>query len=127
MKELVDRSKVILATASSRLWEGIDIQDLLLEIIFDLPYIQPPVYMDRSKSWWYVKRKMLMRLQQGIGRLIRKENDLGVCVVFDNRFVERKQDPLFSDKIRAQVEPITSARLVENVRELLESYSNEGE
>jgi len=126
VKEVVDRSRIILATASSRLWEGIDIQDLLLEIIFDLPYIKPPVYMDGQQSWRYGKRKMLMRLQQGIGRLIRQENDAGVCVVFDSRFIERKQDPLFSDKLRAQVEPITSARLVENARGLLESYVNEG-
>jgi len=126
VKELVDRSRIILATASSRLWEGIDIQGLLLEIIFDLPYIKPPVYMEGLRSWGYNKRKMLMRLQQGIGRLIRQENDAGVCVVFDSRFIERKQDPLFSDKLRAQVEPITSARLVESVRGLLESYVNEG-
>ena len=82
VKELVDRSRIILATASSRLWEGIDIQDLLLAIIFDLPYIKPPVYMERLQAWRYNKRKMLMRLQQGIGRLIRRENDAGVCVVF---------------------------------------------
>jgi len=126
VKEVVDRSKIILATASSRLWEGIDIQGLLLEIIFDLPYIKPPIYMEGSRSWMYSKRKMLMRLQQGIGRLIRQENDAGACVVFDSRFIERKQDPLFSHKLRAQVEPITSARLVEVVRELLESYVNEG-
>ena len=126
VKELVDRSRIILATASSRLWEGIDIQDLLLEIIFDLPYIKPPVYMDGGRAWRYGKRKMLMRLQQGMGRLIRKENDAGVCVVFDSRFIERKQDSLFSDKLRAQVEPITSARVVESVKELLESYVNKG-
>lgn len=124
VKEMVDRSRIILATASSRLWEGIDIQDLLLEIIFDLPYIKPPVYMEGARSWRYGKRKMLMRLQQGIGRLIRKENDAGVCVVFDNRFIKRKQDPLFSDKLRAQVEPISSAKLTESVRELIESYVN---
>ena len=126
VKELVDRSGIILATASSRLWEGIDIQDLLLEIIFDLPYIKPPVYMERLQSWRYGKRKMLMRLQQGIGRLIRQENDAGVCIVFDNRFIHRKQDPLFSDKLRGQVQAITSARLVERVRESLESYVDEG-
>ena len=126
VKDLVDRSRIILATASSRLWEGIDIQDLLLEIIFDLPYIKPPVYMEGPQSWRYGKRKMLMRLQQGIGRLIRKENDAGICVVFDSRFIKLKRDPLFSDKLRAQIEPITSARLVGSVRELLESYVNEG-
>lgn len=127
VKELVDKSRIILATASSRLWEGIDIQGLLLEIIFDLPYIRPPVHMEGLRSWRYGKRKMLLRLQQGIGRLIRQENDAGVCVIFDNRFIQRKQDSLFSDSLRRQVESITSARLVERVRELLEGYLGEGE
>lgn len=125
--ELVDKSQIILATASSRLWEGIDIQNLLLEIIFDLPYIKPPVHLEGVQSWRYGKRKMLMRLQQGIGRIIRKEKDAGVCIVFDSRFIKRKQDSLFLDKLRTQVEPITAARLVERVREILESYVNEGE
>jgi len=83
VQSLVEEADVIMVSASSRLWEGINISGLKLEIIFSLPFIRPPVYLDRTRSFPYVRRKMLVRLQQGIGRLIRDPDDRGVCVVLD--------------------------------------------
>lgn len=115
VQELVEKADIIMATASSRLWEGIDISDLKMEIIFSLPFIRPPVYLDSTKSFPFVRRKMLIRLQQGIGRLIRKENDKGVCVILDNRLKKYKNSRNFSSSFRERIFPVSVHELIEKI------------
>lgn len=84
---------VILATAS--FWEGVDIpgQALTCVVIDKLPFIPPsdPVlyYIDErtSKSGFfdYQIPQVIIRLKQGLGRLIRTEQDYGAVVVLDPR------------------------------------------
>lgn len=119
VQELVEKADVIMATASSRLWEGIDIRNLKLEMIFSLPFIRPPVHLDKSKSFQYVKRKMLVRLQQGIGRLIRKENDCGVCVIMDNRLDKYKNSSNFSESYRQRITNVSTDNLCREVERIL--------
>jgi len=90
VQELVERGDIIMASASSRLWEGIDISNLKLEIIFSLPFIRPPIHLPVERSFQYVCRKMLIRLQQGVGRLIRNADDKGICIVLDSRLAKYK-------------------------------------
>jgi len=115
VQTLVDKADVIMATASSRLWEGIDISDLKLDIVFSLPFIRPPVYLDSSKSFPFVKRKMLIRLQQGIGRLVRKEGDRGVCVIFDKRLEKYKSSSNFSEAYRERIKLTNIAKVSREV------------
>jgi len=114
VQSLVEEADVIMVSASSRLWEGINITALKLEIIFSLPFIRPPVYLDRTRSFPYVRRKMLIRLQQGIGRLIRDPNDRSVCVVLDYANKPSSQTNLsnhvnsrdFSPELRDRISPV---------------------
>lgn len=112
----VKKADVIMATASSRLWEGIDISDLKLEIIFSLPFIRPPVHLEKSYGFTFNKRKMLIRLQQGIGRLIRKENDRGVCIVMDNRLDKYKNSANFSSQYREKIRLVTTSQLLKELK-----------
>jgi ATP-dependent DNA helicase DinG len=123
LQQLVEKADVIMASASSRLWEGINISNLKLEVIFSLPFIRPPVYMDMTKSFPYVRRRMLIRLQQGIGRLIRNEGDSGVCVVLNYAAKPSAQTKLashmtsrdFSPEIRDRISTVGKAAVVEKV------------
>ena len=127
VQELVQKADIIMASASSRLWEGIDIRRLRFEVIFSLPFIRPPVYMDKRKSFPYVKRKMLIRLQQGIGRLIRRPDDLGVCVVLNyskeptrwSRLESHINDANFSPDIRGRIIRISKKSVSKVVKQKL--------
>lgn len=84
---------IILTTASSKLWEGVNLKRLKLLVVDSLPYASPEPYEKReSGTWgsWKTSRSfrfMIRRLQQGVGRLMRTEEDLwGVVVVIDGRF-----------------------------------------
>jgi ATP-dependent DNA helicase DinG len=119
VQDLVEKADIIMATASSRLWEGIDISDLKLEIIFSLPFIRPPIHLEQHESFLFSKRKMLIRLQQGIGRLVRKEGGLGVCVVLDRRLDKYKNSSNFSDAFRQQIRSTSIARINQTVKRVL--------
>lgn len=93
IKNEIEKGKtVIIATASSRLWEGANVPELKFLIIDALPYrrLNPDersaTGSKRAKTWKSMKRFMLNRIQQGIGRLVRKEDDWGIAVIIDNRF-----------------------------------------
>ena len=93
IKAEIDKGKtVIIATASSRLWEGANVPELKFLIIDALPYrrLNPDektaTGSKRAKTWKSMKRFMLNRIQQGIGRLVRKEDEWGIAVIVDNRF-----------------------------------------
>lgn len=120
VQELVDKADIIMATASSRLWEGTDIPDLRLEIIFSLPFIRPPVYLDSRKGWPLVQRKMLVRLQQGIGRLIRRENAVGVCIILDSRMKKYNASPHFSGAYGQRVSRVALIDLPDVTRSAME-------
>jgi len=91
--EIDSGKKVIIATASSRLWEGANVPDLKCIVIDALPYRQPrPDELDpsnprqRARAWKNMRRFMLNKVQQGIGRLVRREGDWGIAVIIDGRF-----------------------------------------
>ena len=90
-QEISKGKNVIIATASSRLWEGANVPNLHFLIIDALPYrrmsedeIQARGYK-KSQSWKDMKRFMLNRIQQGVGRLVRKDNEWGVALIIDGR------------------------------------------
>jgi ATP-dependent DNA helicase DinG len=88
------KNAVLLATGSC--WEGIDLKgDILsLLIIAKLPFAVPDP-IDNYKSNLYsgledykeevIIPKMLIKLKQGVGRLIRTETDTGVVAILDSR------------------------------------------
>lgn len=86
-------SDIVLASGSSCLWEGIDIPGLKLVIIDALPYVRPPPEIrSQTDMFRYIRRRMLRRLQQGLGRLGRRDDDWGVGLVVDRRlFRDRRR------------------------------------
>jgi len=90
----IDKGRnIIVTTAASRLWEGANLRGLRHLVIDALPYASPQPYERfETSSWgsWRTSRTfrfMIRRLQQGIGRLIRTDEDpWGVVAVVDGRF-----------------------------------------
>lgn len=102
LKQFSGGKNSILLGASS-FWEGIDLPDSALEllIITRLPFDSPDEIMNRAhnkllqqqgKNSFYHSElpKATMRLRQGIGRLLRTEDDHGVAVVLDPRLQTRR-------------------------------------
>jgi hypothetical protein len=98
IEELASKKKISLASASSTLWEGINIEKLRLAIVVSLPFIRPPV--GQKLSYPHLERRMLIRLQQGIGRIIRDPDDFGVAVLTDVRSKKYVNRQIFSPKLR---------------------------
>lgn len=82
-----EKKGVLLATGA--FWEGINIpgSDLSSLIIVRLPYPVPdPVFeYKNSLNKGTYRSEMLIKLKQGSGRLIRKEDDVGILSIIDGR------------------------------------------
>ena len=101
-------SSVILGTSS--LWEGVDLAGGILKavVIGRLPFHVPtdPIFAARSGQYEdgfreYALPQAVLRLRQGIGRLIRGSQDRGVIVVLDNRIISRAYGRAFLESMPA--------------------------
>jgi ATP-dependent DNA helicase DinG len=117
---------VLLGTAS--FWEGVDVQGpaLRLVLIDRLPFASPedPVVRARIEHLQsqgaspfkdYQLPEAVLALKQGVGRLIRSEEDRGVVVVCDPRLSERGYGRVF----RSSLPPMAVVREQGPVLELL--------
>lgn len=90
-----DINSVLLATGSY--WEGISIEGRTLSnlIIFRLPFPVPEPIIDYKKKiskdglMDVLVPEMIIKLKQGIGRLIRNKNDSGIVSIIDPRLGEK--------------------------------------
>ncbi|MBM7072709.1 ATP-dependent DNA helicase [Shewanella sp. 202IG2-18] len=93
-------------------WEGIDIKgNQLSNIIFDkLPFPSPDDFFVQSKSEYISQQggdsfsnnilpSAIQKLKQGVGRLIRHENDSGLITIFDERLVNKAYGQYFLSSI----------------------------
>ncbi len=86
-----DINSVLLGTGSY--WEGVSVEGTALSnlVIFKLPFPVPdPIYekkMEHCKNGLMevLVPEMVLKLKQGIGRLIRKEGDVGIVSILDPR------------------------------------------
>ncbi|MDD5273267.1 MAG: ATP-dependent DNA helicase [Methylovulum sp.] len=114
---------VLLGTAS--FWEGVDVRGEALScvIIDKLPFASPgdPVLKARldamaqqGKNPFFEHQipAAVIALRQGIGRLIRDENDRGVLMVCDPRLLKRAYGQLFLDS----VPPMRRSRDIKDVQ-----------
>lgn len=91
-------TSILLGTAS--LWEGVDVpgESLSCVVIARLPFPQPddPILealaeAERVDMFEQLGLpQMILRLRQGIGRLIRSQTDKGVIVIVDSRFLRQE-------------------------------------
>lgn len=94
-----DINSVLLGTGSY--WEGVDVKGEALTnlIVFRLPFPVPdPIINDKcarssDKLNEILVPEMIIRLKQGIGRLIRSENDKGIISIIDPRLAESSEAP----------------------------------
>ncbi len=114
---LIDKFKshgnaVLLGTAS--FWEGVDVRGSALScvIIDKLPFASPgdPVMKARLESLrkrgenpfaTFQIPMAVIALKQGVGRLIRDENDRGVFMLCDPRLLKRSYGRIFLDSLPA--------------------------
>ena len=93
-------------------WEGIDLKGRQLSnIIFDkLPFASPEDFFVQSKGEYISQQggntfedvilpAAIIKLRQGIGRLIRHENDCGLITIFDERLVAKEYGSYFLDSL----------------------------
>lgn len=116
---------VLLAAGS--MWEGIDISGDKLSsvIIVRLPFPQRNIFMEKKKNECsnigafintYCVPNMLIKLRQGVGRLIRTETDTGVVSILDERVA-------YGGRYRHKVlKTLSKFCLSRNVKELKEFF-----
>ncbi len=98
---------VLMGTRS--FWEGVDIpgDDLSVVFITKLPFAVPsdPVFASRADTYGdqsfmeYNMPDAILRFRQGFGRLIRRNTDRGVVVIFDKRIISKRYGKLFVDSL----------------------------
>ncbi len=118
------KAGVLLGTAS--FWQGVDFpgEELEMLIVTRLPF---PVPSDpraeaigeeleregRSGFFEYALPEAILKLRQGVGRLIRRADDRGLCVILDARIVRARYGSRFRGALPVPVET------VENEEELM--------
>jgi Rad3-related DNA helicase len=85
----------VLISSSNVFWEGINIKNLELLIIFDIPFPKPSLMELYQGTRLNVKNLIRRRLIQGIGRIGRKAENFGVAILlFDPSIYIRRLDIL---------------------------------
>lgn len=101
LKRFIQSKQSILFGADS-FWEGVDLPGdaLQLLIVTRLPFENPQRPLIRARNY-YLKDQSLdpfsqeslpkaaLKLRQGLGRLIRSENDKGLMILFDRRLIAK--------------------------------------
>ena len=125
-----ERDSVLFATQS--FWEGVDIpgDSLRLVILTKLPYpqVNEPLFKSRCEklesegqnSFMMLSvPSMLMKLKQGLGRLIRSKDDKGVAYILDGR-MNRSRDYFLSQLPECNCpEDITDEALERRIEDFL--------
>jgi len=132
-KMSVNPNVVLFATSS--FWEGIDIQgdNLRCVIIEKLPFDSPadPVYKAKvnllkfkglNPFVHYSIPRAVLRLKQGMGRLIRSKTDKGVIAIMDNRIKTKTYGSIFLNSLPPA--KIISGRVGMLIREAERFFAN---
>jgi ATP-dependent DNA helicase DinG len=129
-----DGNGVLLGTSS--FWEGVDVKGsaLRLVIIDKLPFASPDDPLVKARIGHiqasggnafkdYQLPEAALALKQGVGRLIRSEEDHGVVVICDRRIVERPYGRVF----RAALPPMAVTQELGEVTRFLNRHAPAGD
>ena len=129
LEEFVTTSEASLL-GTRRFWQGVDApgQTLSLVIIDRLPFPSPNEHLIKARSqaanpmgWWHVELPIgATRLAQGVGRLVRREDDYGVVAVLDPRVANRSYSQSLLNALppmRRTDDPIAVAKFLQNLAE----------
>ena len=109
-----------IASASSTVWEGANIKNLRIAIIVSVPFIRP--FIGKKVGYLYAENRMLIRLQQGIGRIIRSPEDYGVAILTESRFGEYVSKKTFSNLLKDQVKFVTISEVIPEIKNSFEGW-----
>ncbi len=125
--ELLDRFKSMpnaVLVGSMSFWEGVDMKGdaLQLVVIDKMPFAQFDTPVARAKKDWFADQgknpfmsyqlpEMITTLRQGVGRLIRSENDFGVIVFGDNRLLQKRYGRVVLESLPAMIRTQEFARV----------------
>jgi len=109
LNRFICNGKAVLLGTNS-FWEGIDVQgeSLTLLIMYKLPFQVPtePIveaYLEKLEKsgkqsfMHYSLPNALLKMRQGIGRLIRRKTDNGVILILDNRITKKDYGKYFRE------------------------------
>lgn len=121
-------NSILLGTDS--FWEGLDLPGNALEILvvtrlpFDSPerpFIKEKYQFLQSKGidsfYKYALPKAALRLRQGIGRLIRSENDKGAMIVLDRRLTQANYGQMLQKALPANL-PLKELNLTDTMKDI---------
>jgi len=134
LRDRFRRSRGATLLGTSTFWEGVDFPGESLEVVVvtKLPFLVPsdPWVQARCEHLRaagqdpfsdFMVRDAVLRLRQGVGRLIRRRSDRGVVVILDNRLITRRYGATFLAALPAPVRWLPQRReLAGAVREFLE-------
>lgn len=117
--------------ASGSMWEGVDCagDKLSSVIIVRLPFPLRSAAMEEKKSASanvgefineYAVPEMLIKLRQGVGRLIRCETDTGLISVLDTRTVKSK----YAERVQAVLSKYPRVENLDEIREFFHSVKS---
>jgi len=119
----------ILLFGTDSFWEGVDLpgEDLELLVITRLPFLVPTDPINAALSERYGKLgqdpfsslslpQAILRLRQGVGRLIRTKSDRGVVLITDGRILVKQYGEKFQAALPVPIEPFSDpSRLVDSI------------
>jgi ATP-dependent DNA helicase DinG len=105
-----DKTSVLFATDS--FWQGVDVEGEALEcvIMVKLPFRVPTEPVLEARCQYieaqggnpfleYIVPQAIIKLKQGMGRLIRKRTDRGAVLILDRRIVDKSYGKLFMNSL----------------------------
>ena len=125
--EIMRQTESILFGTSS-FWEGVDLpgENLSAVIITHLPFQSNNDPVVKAKIDYYESADlngftkfllpdMILKLRQGIGRLIRKKTDRGVVVFLDDRIKTKSYGKTVRSSLQFDIEQLSIEKAVENI------------
>lgn len=138
LKQFATGTNSVLLGAAS-FWEGIDLPEdkLQLLIITKLPFDAPNEVYNKAehnllkkqgKSPFYQSElpRAIIRLRQGVGRLLRTPRDYGVAVVLDSRIITKKYGKTILNALPKQlnVKKLQSTQLATATKKFLKKFED---
>lgn len=117
--EYLGHDEGILLSSSSVFWEGISVKDLGLLVIADVPYPRPSLLELSTGQKEDVRKLVLRRLKQGLGRIGRAGNG-GICVLmFDVKRVLRGAIRELDPDIRKQLRFGNASEVLGSIKKVI--------
>ena len=122
---LSNNNSILFGTSS--FWEGVDLPNDKLEILiimkvpFSNPYnpiVQAKIEQYKSKNMDpfinYQLSEAILKLKQGFGRLIRHQDDLGVCILADPRILNKSYGRIILDSLPVDYVGYNTSNIIVN-------------